>query len=66
MNDIISLIWMTHPTALNDAIRASQESPEDAEAALGTLFTALLVDDTFNEYTEAELQAAIAEAIAEY
>lgn len=67
MNEIISLIWLTHPTALNDAITAArEESPEDAEAELSTLLTALLVDDTFNEYTENELQAAIAEAISEY
>ena len=67
MNEIISLIWLTHPTALNDAITAArEESPEDADAELSTLLAALMVDDTFNDYTEEQLAAAIAEAINEY
>lgn len=67
MNEIISLIWLTHPTALNDAITAArEESPEDAEHEFSYLFGAILNDDTFNGYSPEEIQAAIAEAINEY
>lgn len=67
MNEIINLIWLTHPTALNDAITvAHEESPEDAERECGFLFGQLLSDDTFNGYSESELEAAISEAISEY
>lgn len=60
-------MWLTHPAALNDAIIAAHEgSPEEAAAELSTLLTALMVDNTFNEYTEEQLTAAIAEAINEY
>lgn len=32
---MISLIWLTHPTALNDAITAArEESPEEIQAAI--------------------------------
>lgn len=52
MNEIISLIWLTHPTALNDAITAArEESPEDAEYEFSYLFGAILNDDTFNGYS---------------
>lgn len=67
MKEIISLMWLTHPTALNDAITAArEENPDDADAELSTLLAALMVDDTFNDYTEEQLAAAIAEAINEY
>lgn len=67
MNKIISLIWLTHPAAFNDAITAAQCGDlDDAETELSTLITALLVDDTFNEYSEEQLTATIAEAINEY
>ena len=67
MREIISLIWLTHPTALNDAITAAQEgTPEEAEDEFSYLFAALLVDDTFSAYSQEELQAAIEEAITEY
>ena len=67
MNEIISLIWLTHPTALNDAITAArEESPEDAEYEFSYLFGTILNDDTFNGYSPEEIQAAIAEAINEY
>lgn len=65
MNEIISLIWLTHPTALNDAISAVEDGTDIDEAA-AELVTALYTDDTFNEYSDDELQAAIAEAINEY
>lgn len=65
MNSLINLIWLTHPTALNDAIDAHQSGLELDEAA-AEVVTALYTDDTFNEYSESELQAAIAEAISEY
>ena len=67
MNDLTNLIWLTHPTALNDAITAAQDgTPEDAENEFSFLFSLLLGDDTFNEYTAEELQAAIEEAVTEY
>lgn len=64
MSDITNLIWITHPTALNDAIMAAQYgTPEEAESEYAYLFGALLSDDTFSEYSQEELQAAIEEAI---
>ena len=64
MNTIISLLWLTHPTALNDAIADVQDGM-DIDDAVAEVVTALYTDDTFNEYSEAELQAAIAETITE-
>lgn len=63
--DLVNLIRLTHGAGLNAAIEASYESEESAEYEASMLMAALYVDDTFNEYTEAELQAAIAEAINE-
>lgn len=66
MHNIINLIKLTHPAALNAAIFAAEnETAEEAEAAADELLAALYLDDTFNEYTESELNAAIAEAINE-
>lgn len=67
MNEIITLLWLAHPAALNDAITAArEESPEDAEYELSSLFSAILADDTFNGYSSEEIEAAVAEAINEY
>lgn len=67
MNEIITLMWLTHPTALDNALTAfREESPEEAENERDFLFWQLLNDDTFNGYSESELQAAISEAINEY
>lgn len=67
MQNVINLIWLTHPAALNAVIFAAEnETPADVEAAGGELLAALYLDDTFNEYGESELIAAIAEAINEY
>lgn len=63
--DLVNLIRLTHGAGLNSVIEASYESEESAEYEASMLMAALYVDDTFNEYTEAELQTAIAEAINE-
>ena len=65
MPQITALIWLTHPAALNTAINDYQAGADLDEAA-ADVAAALYTDDTFNEYTDAELQAAIAEAITEY
>ena len=65
MSQIINLIWLTHPAALNTAINDYQAGT-DLDEAVDDVAAALYTDDTFNEYTAAELQAAIAEAITEY
>ena len=65
MNDITALIWLTHPTATADAISAYNDGASLDEAA-ADLMAALYIDDTFNGYTDAELQAAATEAITEY
>lgn len=65
MSQITALIWLTHPAALNTAINDYQAGTDLDEAA-DDVAAALYTDDTFNEYTAAELQAAIAEAITEY
>ena len=65
MSQIINLSWLTHPAALNTAINDYQAGADLDEAA-DDVAAALYTDDTFNEYTAAELQAAITEAITEY
>ena len=65
MNEITALIWLTHPAALNDAITAYQDGASLNDAA-AEVMAALCTDDTFNEYTESELQAAICEEITNY
>lgn len=59
------LIWLTHPQAMSDAINAVQDGM-DIDDAAAEVITALYTDDTFNEYSEAELQAAVADVITEY
>lgn len=65
MNEIINLIRLTHPTALNEAIEAV-ENGTDIDEAAADLMAALYTDDTFNDYSEEQLTAAIAEMINEY
>lgn len=66
MNSITNLIRLTHPTALKEAIEAAHDgTPDDAEETYSYLFGALLNDDTFNEYSDTELIAAIDEIINE-
>ena len=65
MNEIINLIRLTHPAALNEAIEAV-ENGTDIDEAAADLMAALYTDDTFNEYSEEQLTAAIAEMINEY
>lgn len=67
MNEIINLIRLTHPQALNAAIFAAENGTiEEAEEAAAELLAALYIDDTFNQCTESELLAAISEATTEY
>ena len=65
MNEIINLIQLTHTTALNEAIEAV-ENGTDIDEAAAELALKLYTDDTFNEYSEEQLTAAIAEMINEY
>lgn len=65
MNEIINLIRLTHPAALNEAIEAV-ENGTDIDEAAADLMAALYTDDTFNDYTDTELQTAVAEVITEY
>lgn len=64
MNELKNLIWLTHPTAMSDAISAVKDGQDIDEAALEVV-TALYTDDTFNEYSENELQTAVAEVISD-
>ena len=65
MKEITTLIRLTHPTALNYAITARQEGADLGDAA-DEVLAALYTDDTFNEYTDTELRAAVEEVLAEY
>lgn len=65
MNTIITLILLTHPIAMSNAIDLYKEGASIDDAA-SEVITAIHTDDTFNEYSPAELQAAISEAITEY
>ena len=64
MIDLATLIWMTHPTATADAINAYDDG-EELDEAVAELVTSLYIDDTFNEYSDEQLQAAATELIAE-
>lgn len=64
MNELKNLIWLTHPTAMSDAISAVENGQDIDDAAL-EIVTVLYTDDTFNEYSEDELQAAVAEVISD-
>ena len=64
MNEITTLIWLTHPAALNDAITAYQDGTPINDAA-DEVLAALYTDDTFNHYTDEQLLAAITLAIQE-
>ena len=48
MSQITALIWLTHPAALNTAINDYQAGADVAAA--------LYTDDTFNEYTDTEIE----------
>ena len=65
MNEIINLIRLTHPAALNEAIEAV-ENGTDLDETAADLMAVLYTDDTFNDYSEEQLTAAIAEMINEY
>lgn len=65
MTQLKNLLQLTRPTLMADAASYLCDgwSVEDAtESAL----TALYTDDTFNEYSETELQAAISEIITDF
>lgn len=66
MQEIINLIWLTHPQQMDYVMKATEEHDQDSlDAELSTLMAALYVDDTFNEYSEEQLQQAVNEAINE-
>ena len=72
--DIKELIWLTHGMEMSDAIQAleyAEWSSEDdfmdiVDIETSTLMTVLYVDDAFNEYDEAQIQAAVLEIIEDY
>lgn len=64
MNELKNLIWFTHPIAMCDAISAVENGQDIDEAALEVVM-ALYTDDAFNEYSEDELQSAVAEEISD-
>lgn len=63
MDDIRLLIQMLHPTALADAI-SDYEDTGDLDECAANLVAGLYTDDTFNEYSANELQAAASELTA--
>lgn len=66
MNQIINLIWASHPRLLDDVITKHNLFPEEEEDAIADLIAALYIDDTFNSYTTEQLEDAIHEMLNEY
>lgn len=72
--DIKELIWLTHGMEMMSAIQSIEQAEwscnEDfmyiVDIETSTLMTALYVDDAFNEYDEAQIQAAVLEIIDDY
>lgn len=60
-----TLIQLTHPVLICEAIDAYIGGAEIDDAALQAV-TMLYTDDTFSEYSDAELQMAVSELITEY
>ena len=65
MQTLINLIWSIHGTGINSVLTAV-ECGDNPEYEISALLAALLADDTFSEYTDKELSAAISEIINEY
>ena len=72
--DIKELIWLTHGMEMQNVIQsleyAEWSSKDDfmdiVDIETSTLMTALYVDDAFNEYDEAQIQAAVLDIIREH
>ena len=72
--DITEIIWLTHGMELKKTIDAiadsewsnNEEFQDIVDIETSTLMTALYVDDAFNEYDEAQIQAAVLGIIREY
>lgn len=72
--DIKELLWLTHGMELKDAIDAIADSEWDSyeqfydivDISTSTLHSAILTDDTFNEYSDEAIQQAIYDAICDY
>lgn len=67
MNEIITLIRLSHTSLLYEAIMSAKYDDADtAEDTADALVFALMHDDTFNEYTGRQLRDAVNQAIADY
>lgn len=72
--EIKGLIWLAHGMEMRNAILSIEDSEwssrEDfmdiVDIETSTLMAAIYVDDAFNEYDEAEIQAAVMEIIEEH
>lgn len=72
--DIKELIWLAHGMEMMSAIQSIEQDEwscnEDfmdiVDIETSTLMTALYVDDAFNEYDVAQIQAAVLDIIGEY
>lgn len=71
---IEELIWLTHGMEMQNVIQSISDSEwssvddfmDIVDIETSTLLTSLYVDDTFNEYDEAQIQTAVLEIIEEY
>ena len=72
--DIKELIWLTHGMELKgtiDAIAGSEWTSNEefmdlVDIETSALHTALLVDNSFSEYSNEQIQSAIMESVTEY
>lgn len=72
--DIKELLWLTHGMELKDAIDSIADSEWNSygqfydivDIFTSTLHSAILVDDTFNGYSDEAIQQAIYDAICDY
>lgn len=71
---LTELIWMAHGMEMKDAIDAISMSKWNSEETFhdivdietSALIASIMVDGTFNEYSDEDIQAAIAEIIEDY
>lgn len=71
---IKDLIWLTHGMELKGAIDAIADNEWDSDGQFmdlvdietSALHAAILVDETFSEYSDEQIQSAIMEAVNEY
>lgn len=64
MKTLKHLIWMTHFRGINTVLTAICRG-ENGAPEVSALLSSLTADDTFNEYSEDELEVAINEIINE-